>query len=129
MEKKPDFFLSAVGEMRGDLAVPRACWNKDRLRDEVRNDYMLVEVEPPVIGQRYGLGNQDIPELIISTRHHGFSLFPVTEWPSRVYVARILDPSIIQSLVFTRGQVEVIGWGMIFRTEDEAKTEVERDVR
>jgi hypothetical protein len=124
MEANPDFFLSAAGEMRADLATVRACWSKGRLRDDVRDDYMLSEVDPPVIGQEYGLGDQDIRELIISTHFRGFTLFPVTEWPSHVYVGRMLDPSVAQTLVFTASQVELIGWAMIFPTRAEAEAQV-----
>ena len=119
METKPDFFLSAAGENEG-LATPRACWEKARLKDPVRDDHMLVEIEPPVIGQNYGLGGEDISNLILSARHEGFSLFPVKEWPCHVYIARILDDTITKTLTLTRGQVEIIAWGMIFRTFDEA---------
>ena len=82
---------------------------------------MLVEIDPPVIGQHYGLGSKDITNLILSSRHEGFTLFPVKEWPCHVYVARILDDAIPKTTSFTRDQVEVIAWGMIFRTLDEAK--------
>lgn len=125
MEAKPDFFLSAAGENEG-LASPRACWKKARLKDPVRDDHMLVEIEPPLIGQGYGLGGQDITNLILSARHEGFSLFPVKEWPCHVYIARILDDTIARTLAFTRNQVEVIAWGMIFRTLDEANAHAEK---
>ena len=125
METKPDFFLSAAGENEG-LATPRACWEKARLKDPVRDDHMLVEIEPPVIGQNYGLGGEDISNLILSTRHEGFSLFPVKEWPCHVYIARILDDAITQTLTFTRDQVEIIAWGIIFRTFDEANAHAKK---
>jgi hypothetical protein len=121
MKEKSDFFLSAAGEMRGDLAITRACRVKGRLNDDVRNDYMLIEVEPPVIGEKYGLGAEDLTELIISSRLQGYSLFPVSEWPCQVYVARILDKAIIQTRMFNRDQVELIAWATIFRTLDEAE--------
>lgn len=121
MKNKPDLFLSAAGEVRGDLSIPRACRIKGRLRDEVRDDHMLIEIEPPLVGQTYGLGSQDITALIISARRQGFSLFPVKEWPCHVYISRILDASIIKTLAFTRNQVEAIAWGMVYATLDEAK--------
>ncbi len=124
MQKKADFYLSAAGEVGGDLAIPRACWIRTRLRDDVRDDHMLIHVEPPVIGQAFGLGGQNIVDLIISTRHSGFSLFPITEWPSYVYIARILDETVAKTFVFRKDQVEVIAWGMVFRTRDEAKSQV-----
>jgi len=120
MQKTPDFFLSAAGEVRGDLAIPRACWMKARLRDDARDDHMLIQIEPPVIGQTYGLGGQNIVDLIISTRHQGSSLFPITEWPSYIYIARMLDGTIAKTLFFTKDQIEIIAWGMLFRTLEEA---------
>lgn len=120
MKKCPDFFVSAAGEVTGDLATPRACWTKSRLRDETRDDHMLVEVAPPVIGQRYGLGDRDIANLIITARYKDSTLFPVTEWPCHVYITRILDQSLIKALAFTKNQVEMIAWGMIFPNVEEA---------
>jgi hypothetical protein len=91
-----------------------------RLKDEARHDHMLVKVEPPVIGQSYGLGSNDIKNLILSARYEGSSLFPISEWPCHVYIARILDDAVFGTLTVTRRQVEIIAWGMIFRTIDEA---------
>lgn len=117
--------MSAAGESEG-LASPRACWEKARLKDHVRDDHMLVEVEPPIIGQKYGLGGKDITHLILSARHEGFSLFQVKEWPCHVYVARILDDTIIRTLSFTQSQVTIIAWGMIFHTLDEANVHAKK---
>jgi hypothetical protein len=91
--------------------------------DEIRDDYMLVEVDPAIIGQRYGLGDQDITNLIVSARYRGSTLFPVSEWPCHVYIARILDQSIIKKLAFTKDQVELIAWGMIFPTAEAANAQ------
>ena len=119
MKKQPDFFLTSAGEST-KLARPRACWIKGRLKDQMRDDHMLVEIEPPLVGQSYGLRDKDIANLILSSRHKGFSLFPIKEWPCYVYIARILDDAIIETMSFTRGQVEIIAWGVIFHTLDEA---------
>ena len=120
MKTKPDFFLCASAEVRGDLATPRACWIRGRLRDQIRDDHMLIEVEPPLIGQNYKLGGRDISSLIISSHYEGTTLFQIKEWPCHVYVARILDAGILKTLAFTGEQVEVIAWGMIFPTIEEA---------
>ena len=116
----PDFFLSAAGEYK-PLSQPRACWTKARLRDPVRDDYMLIEIDPVLIGQPFGLGDKDVSRLILSSRHQGYTLYPVTEWPSHVYVTRILDEAVLQTLSFSKGQVELIAWAMIFRTMEEAE--------
>jgi len=66
------------------------------------------------------LGDRDIRELILSPRLYGFSLFPVNQWPCPVYISRILDETVKETLRFTREQIEMIGWGMIFRTLEES---------
>lgn len=115
--------MSAAGEYQ-PLAAPRACWQKARLRDEVRSDHMLIQIEPPLDGQRFGLGEADVTNLIISSRHQGQTLYPITEWPSFVYVARILDNAVLRSGAFTRNQVELLAWGTLFRTLEEASDHV-----
>jgi hypothetical protein len=120
MKKEPNFFLSTAGES-DKLRDPRACLIRGRLKDQVRDDHMLIEIQPPLIGQAYGLGGEDIVNLILSAKFEGFSLFPVKSWPCPVYVARILDEAINEALIFTRDQVEIIAWGVIFRDLGEAE--------
>jgi hypothetical protein len=57
---------------------PRACWIKARRRYGIGMDCMLVAVEPPVIGQPYGLGNGDIYYLLLATMWQG----PISQWPT-----------------------------------------------
>lgn len=121
MEQSPDFFLSTAGEYE-PLAEPRACWALARLQDPIRNDHMLIRIEPPLSGQEFNLGNMEIRQLVISARHQGYTLYPISEWPSFVYVARILDDAILQTLSFTRGQIEPVAWGLIFPTLQAALT-------
>lgn len=117
--KSPDFYLSTAGEY-GALAAPRACWQKARLRDDTRDDYMLIDIQPALDGQRFGLGGKDITSLVLSSRHVGQTLFPPSEWPAFVYVARILDDAVFSSVSFTNEQVQLIAWGTVFRTPEEA---------
>jgi hypothetical protein len=124
MDELPDFFLSSAGESEL-LSEPRACWSRARLRDQVRDDYMLIQIEPPLIGQQFGLGDKDISQLIISARLQGDTLFPVSHWPFPVYVARVLNEKVVRTLSFVAGEVELIGWALIFRTHQEAANHVE----
>jgi len=48
----PDFFL-ASSEGCG-LEVPRRCYRIRRIFGRNGDDYLLVRVDPPIIGQRYG---------------------------------------------------------------------------
>jgi hypothetical protein len=125
MKRQPDFFVAAPGENE-ELASPRACWLDGRLNGPQHDDHMLVEIHPPLIGQGYGLGGADITNLILSSKYEGVSLFPVTEWPCHVYIARLLDPLVIKTMTFTKEQIEVIAWGMIFRTLGEANANAKK---
>lgn len=117
--------MSTAGEYE-PLTAPRACWQHTRLRDDVRDDHMLIDIEPPLDGQRFGMGATDITQLVISARHQGQTLYPISEWPFFVYVARIVDRSIVEYRSFTRQQVELIAWGTLFRNREEAFDHAQR---
>lgn len=120
MASSPDFFLDLTEA--ANLAELRACYARDRLKDNSRDDYMLVNVDPPIFGQKYGMGGKEISHVLLATRHRGYTLFPVTEWPAFVYVTRILDESILATKSFTANQVELISWGVLYRSEAEARS-------
>lgn len=119
MRNEPNFFLTTAGET-DVLASPRACWVQHRLRDVRRDDHLLVRFGPALIGQPYGLKAQDIDTLILSAKHEGVTLSPVSEWPCHVYVSRLLDDRVLETGVFSAEQVEMLGWGAIFQTADAA---------
>jgi len=88
---------------------------------------MLIQFERPLIGSKYGLGDKDITKLILSPKFPDSSLFPINEWPCQVFIARILDYTVIRTLtITTRGQVQIIGKGTVFRTLDEANAYARR---
>jgi hypothetical protein len=107
MGKPPDFFMSTAGEYE-PLGEPRTCWARARLQDPARDDHMLIEIEPQLAGQGFGLGAIDIRQLIISAHLRGQTLYPISQWPFFVYVARVLDRKVIESRTFTPAQVELI---------------------
>jgi hypothetical protein len=106
--------------MNEGAGEPRACWCKGRLRDASRDDWMLVAIEPPVIGQPYGLGGEDIYYLLLATRFQGQTLFPISEWPPSVYVVRLLNKSIIDQREFDYTQTQLIDWGVLYPTYADA---------
>lgn len=116
---KPSFYL--VSGERSDPQVPTACWPVERLRDSLRNDYMLVSIRPAIVGQKYGLGSIDIDQLILSTRLVGTTLFPIQEWPCHVYVTRIKNESIVTTSWLGPDDVQMIGWGTLHLTEEDAR--------
>jgi len=109
----PDFFLDPTDS--GDPRELRACWIEDRLRDSSRDDYLLVRIDPPLIGQQYGMGDRDVERVLLATRHVGKTLFPVTEWPAFVYVLRVLDDAILKQKMLSSNQVQMIRWGVLHK--------------
>ena len=119
---EPDFFL-ASSEGYG-LEQPRRCYRLRRILGRSGDDYLLVKVDPPIVGQRYGLGGRDIDHVVLATRHKGESLFPVSSWPVFVHVARLLrEPR--EGDTMTRDDLEEIGWAEIYETEEDAWRAVE----
>jgi hypothetical protein len=114
MTQESDFVLCMGG--RDDLSRPRFCYRRKQLRENLRDDCLLIDITPSIIGKTYGLGGDDITQLILATRHVGVTLFPVTEWPAHVYVYRILDDTILSQDVFDASQIEMIAWGIIYRS-------------
>lgn len=111
-----DFYL-CLNEGAGE---PRACWIKGRRRYGDRDDCMLVAIEPPVIGQTYGLGSEDIYHLLLATRWEGQTLWPISHWPTHVYVLRPLDKSVIDQPAIDSAQAQLIEWGELHRTYEDA---------
>jgi hypothetical protein len=112
------FFLTAAGEYH-PLTSPRECSEIRRLRDTIRDDYMLVRIEPSFRDERSS--PMDIDRLVISTRLKPHSLYPITDWPCHVYVMRIVDDHLLEASSFTETQEEMIAWGTLFKTLAEAQ--------
>ena len=117
-----DFYL-ASSEGYG-MDVPRRAWRVKRLFAPDRDDLLLVEIDPPLVGQQYGLGDRDIDLVVVASKHEGSSLFPITKWPAFVYVARPLieNPELRDKL--QNDEFELIAWAGLYRTEEDARLKV-----
>lgn len=113
------FFLTTVGEYLG-LTDPRECVVLNRVKGYNRDDYALVKITPPLSGQGFGLGGEEIEVLLLATVLKGETLFSINKWPVYVYVGRIKDKSVFVNLTFELGQVDLIAKGVLYRTFDEA---------
>lgn len=116
---EPDFYLAST-EGYG-MEEPRRCYAARRLRGDHRDDFLLVKIDPPLIGQKYGMGGKDLDEVIVATRHKGASLFPVREWPVFVHVVRVLVPVEGRDLLHDH-EIESIGWAELYETEADARS-------
>ena len=114
--EKPDFFLVS-SEGRPDQ--PRRCFRLQRVLGRSGDDYLLVRIDPPIIGQPFGLGGRDIDRVILATKYVGSSLFPISEWPMSVHVARLLR-ELRKGDTLTKEDLEVIDWAQLYSSKEEA---------
>lgn len=93
-----------------------------RLQYGKPDDVLLVEIDPPLKGEPYGLGARDLDQVVLATRHLGHSMFDTSDWPKYVHVARLLLEFDGQDEL-RLGELEVIGWAELYETEVRARTE------
>jgi hypothetical protein len=110
----PDFYLTSSEGF--NLEEVRACYKKRRLIGDHPDGYMLCDIVPTIIGQPYGLGERDIDELIIASRHREYSIFSISEWPVYVHVARLTSDMSIDKFAIAENDIESIGWGEIYQS-------------
>ena len=111
----PDFFLASSEGYR--LEEPRRCKRIKRVKSDNRDDLLLISVEPPLIGQPYGLGGRDIDTVLLATRHKGASLFPIKAWPVFVHVSRLLIDNPADREQIHDNEFELIAWAELYATE------------
>ncbi|MGQ0592132.1 MAG: enhanced serine sensitivity protein SseB C-terminal domain-containing protein [Gammaproteobacteria bacterium] len=115
----PDFYLTSSEGY--NLEQIRACYKRQRLLGDHPDGYMLCEIAPPILGQSYGLGKQDIHEIIIASRHAGYSIFSIKEWPVYVHVARLTSDAVSDKFIIAKDDIESIGWAEIHESSASAK--------
>jgi hypothetical protein len=119
MEKEPAFYLTSTD--CEPVLEPTKCFTEERLiAAESRDDYLRVRIEPSIIGQPYGLGEKNIEDVVLATRHAGTTLHPVTEWPMTVFVCRIVNERVRHSGRVSAKDLEMILIGELHRTFAEA---------
>lgn len=107
------FYLTTDGEC-SPILEPRACWFIRRMKSHKRDDCMLVRIHPPLDGKYFGLGIRCVYELILSTRLPDHSLYPISQWPTPVYVERVVDKNVLKGESYTNDQVEFIACGDLY---------------
>lgn len=123
----PAFFLAST-EGYG-LSTPRACYPIRDVKVGNNAKIVLCYIDPPIIGQPYGLGGKDIEFVLLASRHEGFSISPVTQWPGYVHVARIKGSPPYDEAEYQKDQVEEIGWGEIYSSSEEAEKSVRQSMQ
>lgn len=117
--RPPAFYLSSA-DIDPRLA-PRRCYPVKRIRCGAQDDCLLIRIDPPLIGQRYGMGGRDIHQLIVAARLVGVSLLQIESWPVDVNIARPLVEHPERRDELRLDELETILWGELYPTEDEAR--------
>ena len=113
----PDFYLTSSEGY--DLKTVRKCYKKKKLIGENLDGYMLCDITPPLFGQKFGLGEVNISQLVLASRHKDHSLFPIKEWPAYVHVARPVVDNIEDIFFINKSDIELIGWGEIYKDKND----------
>jgi len=106
----PDFYLASTEGY--NLNQPRRCWRIRRLATQHRDDLLLIRAEPPVLSDSE---EETSDEVIITTRHEGASLFPITQWPVYVYVAVPKTPIADSERIDAEG-LRTVAWAELYPT-------------
>ncbi|RYE07714.1 MAG: hypothetical protein EOP22_16775 [Hyphomicrobiales bacterium] len=114
-----DFYLASQDGYR--LQQPRACWRLKPLSSPNAAELLLVQIDPPLIGQPFGLGGDDIHQLILAPKYVGQSLTPITQWPAPIHVSRYLGPPGTIPDLLPANAIELIAWAELHPTRPAAE--------
>jgi hypothetical protein len=118
--RTPDFFLGS-SEHRDDWARARACWVTMQLPELDGRASVLVEVEPPVIGQPFGLGAIDIVNLVLAARSRAARFDQPIRFPMPVLIYRLLDVDATGRKNIQLSDMRLSAWGEIYPTMENAE--------
>jgi hypothetical protein len=113
-EQMPDFYLTSSEDHR--LNQPRKCYRVRRFPANRRDDYLLIRISPPIEGRNFGLGDIEVSEVVIASRHNGVSLFPVKKWPISVYLLHTIVQNPAERTMLRENELTLIGWAEIYDT-------------
>lgn len=115
MNQIPDFYMTSSEDSR--LRQLRKCLSIKRYHASNRDDYLLIQITPPLDGDDFGIVGVQIHELILATRHKGISLFPVKKWPVDVYVLRVLIDNPVERDTIMDNEMTLIGWAELYDSQ------------
>lgn len=126
LDNNEQVFL-ASREHRGDWSQLRRALLRGKINDTEGRSYLWVQVDPPVIGQPYGLGQEDISDLLLRTHFEGDSLFPISKFPTPVFIYRSVDNSMSTEKTLSAETLELAAWGEIYETREQAEEALRGD--
>lgn len=102
----PDFYLTSSDSTHFQMI--RACYFEGLITDNIRDDYLLVRIEPAVKDPETGA---EIDRLLICGRYKHFKSVVEEEC---VYILKILSPEVMTLRRCDTNQVKLVAWGEVF---------------
>jgi hypothetical protein len=115
------YYLSSLESVRFGKA--RKCTFVKRMRFDTGKECALVKLAPPVAGQPWGLA-KDLEAFVLAARHAGKGLFPISEFPCFVHIARLLSDDVMEKDVVAASELETVAWGELYRSREDAEKHV-----
>lgn len=113
------YYLSSLDSARFEPV--RTCTVRTRVVLESGKPALVVDLEPHIQGQ--GLDRSgDISTVVLVARFEGSSVSPIDEFPCFVYITTsCTDSSGRLDTMASMQQLQVIGWGELYRTAVDAR--------
>lgn len=111
------YFLSSLDSTL--FSTTRRCAVIKRMVFDTGKECMLVRLSPPVLGEVFS-SREDLETFVLAGRHEGQALPPATEFPCFVFIARPLIDAIEVQDVIEAGQLQVVAWGELYRSQHDA---------
>lgn len=111
-------YLSSLDSVR--FAAVRECLLTRQLALDTGKQCALVSINPAVLGQEFNQVS-DVDQVLLVNRHEGATLFPINEFPCFVFICRLLVDGVDARETLTKSEIEVIGWGELYRSRGDAE--------
>jgi hypothetical protein len=123
MDKGTIYYLSSLESVRFEPV--RECTLIKRMTFDSGKQAALVRLSPSVIGQPWGF-TEDIEFFVLTNRHDGEELFPISKFPCFVHVAILRTDLMMECDIISASDLENVAWCELYRTRSDAENHVFR---
>jgi hypothetical protein len=99
------------------------------VRWDARTECLWLRIDPPLIGQAFGLRERDIDQVVVCARLPSVSMFPIRQWPMYVEIARFSVDAPEDGDQLQDHELTHIMYGELYRTEQEARVGLDKAYR
>ena len=118
MHFEQPLYLSSLESYRFEPV--RECRLVRMIQFDTGKQCALVTLHPGVPGQEFDVSG-DLDLFVIATRFEGTTLSPIVEFPCFVFIGLPSENWETSNEVISANEVQVIGWGELYRSAEEAE--------